>query len=200
MQRYGATLKTARELPDFVMDIKPPQGVVLAADYQYNQVHELEGELQALRLVDLDREGLGQYKDQLQKLGISYQGSSSPNGANYAATASGNYGSSGFNNGSSIYNSPGYNNSSGGFSNNSVGFLSNANISNILADIFAQVDRDGNGRLSVEEAEKLLLRLNSRLGRRYGENEVRAFFDTFDDNRDGGISLQEFKAAFEKLL
>jgi hypothetical protein len=200
VQRYGATLKTARELPDFVMDIKPPQGVVLAADYQYNQVHELEGELQALRLVDLDREGLGQYKDQLQKLGISYQGSSSPNGANYAATTSGNYGSSGFNNASASYNSPGYNTSSGGFSNNSVGFLSNANISNILADIFAQVDRDGNGRLSVEEAEKLLLRLNSRLGRRYGENEVRAFFDTFDENRDGGISLQEFKAAFEKLL
>ena len=118
----------------------------------------------------------------------------------YPATTSGNYGSSGFNNASASYNSPGYNTSSGGFSNNSVGFLSNANISNILADIFAQVDRDGNGRLSVEEAEKLLLRLNSRLGRRYGENEVRAFFDTFDENRDGGISLQEFKAAFEKLL
>ena len=108
------------------MDIKPPQGVVLAADYQYNQVHELEGELQALRLVDLDREGLGQYKDQLQKLGISYQGSSSPNGANFAGTTSGNYGSSGFNNGLSSYNSPVYNTSPGGFSNNSVGFLSNA--------------------------------------------------------------------------
>ncbi len=51
--RYGATLKTARELPSFVLEIKPPAGVVLAADYQYNPVYELEGDVGALKLVDL---------------------------------------------------------------------------------------------------------------------------------------------------
>lgn len=74
VQRYGSTLKTSRELPDFVLDIKPPAGVVLAADYQYNQVHELEGDLHALRLIDLEREGLGEYRAQLARLGINYVG------------------------------------------------------------------------------------------------------------------------------
>jgi hypothetical protein len=40
------------------LEIKPPQGVVLAADYQYNGVYELEGDVQALKLVDLDKEGI----------------------------------------------------------------------------------------------------------------------------------------------
>lgn len=61
-------------MPDFVLDIKPPAGVVLAADYQYNQVHELEGDLHAMRLIDLEREGLSEYRTQLQRLGINYVG------------------------------------------------------------------------------------------------------------------------------
>jgi hypothetical protein len=51
--RYGATLKTARELPSFVLEIKPPAGVILAADYQYNPIYELEGDIAALKLIDL---------------------------------------------------------------------------------------------------------------------------------------------------
>lgn len=31
-------------------------------------MHELEGEVEALKLVDLDREGLGEYRSQLKKL------------------------------------------------------------------------------------------------------------------------------------
>lgn len=40
VQRYGNQLKTSSELPSFVLDIKPPEGIVLAADYQYNQVRK----------------------------------------------------------------------------------------------------------------------------------------------------------------
>lgn len=57
-----------------MLDIKPPAGVVLAADYQYNQVPELEGDVQAMRLVDLEREGLTEYRAQLQRMGINYLG------------------------------------------------------------------------------------------------------------------------------
>lgn len=70
MKRYGTSLKTARELPDFVLDIKPPNGVVLAADYQYNgppSPPELEGDLHALGLIDLERTGLGEYRAQLDR-------------------------------------------------------------------------------------------------------------------------------------
>lgn len=70
VKRYGASLKPARELPDFVLDIKPPNGVVLAADYQYNgpqNTPELEGDVHALRLIDLERAGLGEYRAQLDR-------------------------------------------------------------------------------------------------------------------------------------
>jgi hypothetical protein len=42
--------------------------LVLASETQSNEVHELEGEVAALKLVDLDREGLAEYKSQLKKL------------------------------------------------------------------------------------------------------------------------------------
>lgn len=66
--RYGTTLKTARELPPFVLEIKPPAGVILAADHQYNSIYELEGDVQALRLIDLDREGLSEYRQLVNRL------------------------------------------------------------------------------------------------------------------------------------
>ena len=72
--------------------------------------------------------------------------------------------------------------------------------SSIVAELFSQIDRDLNGRIAVDEAEKLLLKLNSRLGRRYSDDDIRRFFLTFETNRDGTIELQEFRTAFERVL
>jgi hypothetical protein len=41
--------------------------------------------------------------------------------------------------------------------------------------------------------------LNSRLGRKYGEDDVNAFFQALDDNHDNTIDLEEFKKAFLTL-
>lgn len=71
VQRYGPTLKESSQLPQFVLDIKTPPDLVLAANHQYNDLHELYGDVDALRLVDLEREGLGQYRNYLQRLGIN---------------------------------------------------------------------------------------------------------------------------------
>ena len=49
----------------------------------------------------------------------------------------------------------------------------------IITQIFHTIDRNESGRIDVEEAEKTLLRLNSRLGRGYGEDDVKAFFTAF---------------------
>lgn len=65
VQRYKNTLKSARDMPQFVLDIKQPQGIVLAADYKYYGVHELEGAVSALNLIDLEKEGLAQYRSQV---------------------------------------------------------------------------------------------------------------------------------------
>lgn len=53
VQKYGSSLKVAGELPQFVLDIKNPDGVELAANHRYSNVHELEGDVDALKLVDL---------------------------------------------------------------------------------------------------------------------------------------------------
>ena len=66
--KFGASLRQAKDLPQFVLDIKTPADVgVLAADCQRERVHVLEGAVEALRLVDLDREGLSEYKKQLKR-------------------------------------------------------------------------------------------------------------------------------------
>ena len=77
VSQYGASLKLAADLPQFVLDIKTPEGLVLAANHKYSSFYELEGDVQALKLVDLDKEGLSEYKEYLAKLfgGASASGS-----------------------------------------------------------------------------------------------------------------------------
>jgi hypothetical protein len=236
VQRYGSSLKTSRELPDFVLDIKPPAGVVLAADYQYNQVHELEGDLQALRLVDLEREGLAEYRAQLQRLGINYMGQaavaaelnattaaaasssyiSNVNVISPASTASTSihqqYTNSNYNNATTSVAAAYYNQHHNQlqqqqqqqyqsyYVGGGVGVGHGQHGHGIVSELFSQIDRDLNGRISVDEAEKLLLKLNSRLGRRFGEDDIKRFFYALDTNRDGTIDLQEFRCAFERVL
>jgi hypothetical protein len=225
VQRYGTTLKQSRELPDFVLDIKAPQGVVLAADYKYNEVHELEGELQAFKLVDLEKEGLTQYRAQLQKLGIisgsasstsfSQITSSTSQGASFGASTgfggSGSFGASGalgLASGASVssFNAGGASGSFGAASGSlggSAGFGSgsaSSAVSGLISQLFSSIDYNSNGRISVEECEKVIQTINQRLGRSYGDADIKAFFGSLDIDRDGTITLQEFKRAFERLL
>jgi hypothetical protein len=70
---YGAQLKLPRDLPDFVFEIKTPEGLVLAAEYVSSGLHELSGDLHAFKLVNLEQEGLGAYREYLARLGVLEQ-------------------------------------------------------------------------------------------------------------------------------
>jgi hypothetical protein len=70
-RKYSSQLKSFEELPEIVKDIKNPEGIVLAADYKYNALHELEGDVDALKLIDLDRQGLSEYKSYLESIFVS---------------------------------------------------------------------------------------------------------------------------------
>lgn len=72
--------------------------------------------------------------------------------------------------------------------------------SSLIEQIFHTVNRNQSGGISIEDAEKALLRLNSRLGRRYGEDDVIAFFSALDKNQDGTLDFDEFKSAFENIV
>lgn len=198
VQRYGATLKMANELPDFVLDIKTPEGLVLAADYHYNAVHELEGDVKAMGFIDLEREGLTEYRSVLNKMGITYVGASQATMAasqyksttTYSATNSASFGAAYATSGSSAIIS----------GEQTMRVPSRNSSREIIDEIFASIDLNNSGKISVDEAARVLLKLNSRLGRSYGEDESQAFFQVLDVNHDGELSLSEFRAAFERLL
>ena len=67
VQKYGCSLKQPCDLPQFVRDIKPQCGIELAANKPYNPIHELEGDVCALKYVNLECEGLNIYKEQVKE-------------------------------------------------------------------------------------------------------------------------------------
>ncbi len=137
-------------MPTFVTDIKTPEGVVLAANHNYNTLHELEGDVDALKLIDLDREGLSEYKSYLKSL-----------------------------------------------SNDSL--VNKNSVDSVIEEIFKSIDVNNTGSIDVDKAARVVLRLNSRLGRNYGEDEVQAFFDALNVNFDKTLSLDDFRKAFSNI-
>jgi hypothetical protein len=66
MKQFGNSVIESSSLPQYILDIKPPEGITLAADNPtQTRAYELEGDVDALKLIDsdvLEREGLGDYK------------------------------------------------------------------------------------------------------------------------------------------
>ena len=229
VQRYGTSLFSSNELPDFVTQIKPPNGIVQAADQKRRLFYELEGEIDALKLVDLDKEGLGEYKEWLRNRGVAlasshnslnnFTGSSAytqqyqPSLSYVAPTVpqdgAGSFWSPGVHpvNSSTISNSEPAATLLLAQSNNEMTNEVRSTLDESLADrnssvisqIFSEFDL-GNGKISLDEAEKVLIRVNSRLDRGYGDDEVKAFLSSLAISDDGLVDLNEFKQAFEKIL
>ena len=180
VQRYGSSLKRSIELPTFVKEIKPPAGVILAADTTGSStVYELEGDVYALNLVDLEREGLVEYRYLLKQI------ESPPSHTNISfAIANANNSSI-----TNSYVSPPY-----------VKNDSNINL-NLLNELYKSIDVDSNNTIALYDAEKLLTRLNSRLGKtQSNEEEAKTFVDLADKNIDGRVDFDEFKYLFESQL
>ena len=72
----------------------------------------------------------------------------------------------------------------------------NAGLNELIAQIFQAIDTNNTGSITVEEAEKTLLRLNTRLSKNYGESDIKSFFEFLDVNQTGTLSFDEFRRAF----
>jgi hypothetical protein len=59
--QYGASLVQSASLPAFVKEFRTPAGLVLAAESSFSGLYELEGDVAALRLIDLNANGLSEY-------------------------------------------------------------------------------------------------------------------------------------------
>jgi hypothetical protein len=169
VEKYGASLKQHVDFPDFVREIRPPVGVVLAAEYKAASLIDLEGDVQALNLIDLDREGLGEYRAWLQKW-LQSSGASASASAQVVVSSSSSARAAPF--------------------QVSIEAILNA----VLAELFKNVDQNADSRISISEAESVVLKLNSRLGRQFSSEDAQAFFKSLDSNRDGAVNFIEFKA------
>lgn len=88
VNRYRNLLKSSSDLPEFVKEIPTPHGVKLACDKPTPSVYELEGDVDALRLVDLDRAGLSEYKPLVNKIATSASYSVAPDSLYFSQISS----------------------------------------------------------------------------------------------------------------
>ena len=61
---------------------------------------------------------------------------------------------------------------------------------------FRRIDKDNNGYIDINEVEALL---TETYGFEPLEEEVAAFMDNFDLNRDGRVTWEEFSSGMEKV-
>ncbi len=226
VQRYNGTLKTSKDLPQFVLDIKTPEGLILAAD-QSNRcgMHELEGDLDALKLVDLDREGLGEYRSYLEKL--SGQNCGGGGGEQVVRTADSRLSRLSTRmllsrNSSSKTSLSRSRNSlskqslfrestssfgplkcSSSFGTPKPSILKNSNSVTSFAvlsfeDLFKTLNTDDQGTVCLDETAREIMKLNRQL-EKYDHDALRSFinrFRSFSINTENRVNLKEFKSAF----
>ena len=86
-ERFGSSLLTVSQMPKFLQDIVPPAPLAATAaaassggtsdrlttttnSISSSESFHLEGDLEALKLIDLDQYGLSHYKRELERRGI----------------------------------------------------------------------------------------------------------------------------------
>lgn len=129
--------------------------------------------------MDLDREGLGEYRALLnnyKKSKRSKKSSSDESTSDKSNTKS-----------SSRKKSP-----------NKSSNLSSSTIT-VIESIFNEVDVERDGEITVQEANDIFGRLNERMGRVYKPDELRRFLKSrnLDSRKNDTINLNDFKDAFE---
>jgi hypothetical protein len=209
--RYGPTLKQPNELPDFVKQIKAPPGIILAAEYYAKAVHELEGDVQALNMIDLEREGLAEYQSfveshragrYIQPSYVSTNAAHEP--VRYTTTSE----QCKYPQGGAGAESWPYDYSSGGYpyEQGQKSYYQEAlhpttyaaavktqptqrNVDAVLQDVFNLIDNDADGFVTIDDVRRIFLPLNSRLNKSYGEDDAQAFIGALDKNKEAKCAV-----------
>ncbi len=280
VKKYGRKLVKSSALPELVTELPTEEGYTLAAQFTNDDLYELEGDVQALKLVDLDAEGLADYRSfvaglvsrasgrfsELSKVASRVSSQQSSAAASLRATsaaassratsaaassvvASRTASASASRQATALSARPASAAASRAASaapaasraasqalsataaaasraasvapaasraasqaQSAAAAVSRAtsvvpaasrpssatiaSIDSLVEQIFVSLDSNQDGLISVEDAGRVLLRLNSRLGRSYGEDDVNAFFNALDVNHDGTLTYDEFRQAF----
>lgn len=167
VEKFGPLLLHNTAFPEYVLDIETPREYgSLAADQTEKSICQLEGHLEGFQYVDLDSEGLSEYRPQLIEKGIRYLEQSE-----------------------SLMSSL----SSG------ISYESNSSaVVKAGVEIFKLIDTNNVGVIMVEEAIRLVLKMNSQLKQAYRELEIRDFFESISNGKLL-IDQNQFLDAFTKL-
>lgn len=69
---YANEIKNFKDLPEIAQNVKPPDGLWFASE-QKEELPELEGDLDVLKLLDLDQVGLSEYRKYFSRIGLVSQ-------------------------------------------------------------------------------------------------------------------------------
>lgn len=174
---YSTSLLKTNEIPDFVTQIEAPDGIKLASNMSRSMSYELEGDLHALKLIDLDKEGLTCYKKYLQ-----------PSLHIYKAPEEN---SKSFTNRVVPQLSP-----SSSISSESI----KVEFLGLLREVFNEIDKTKRGYIELNDAMEAILQINARLKRSYNENDMKEFFKQLDPNSRGILTFDDFKKVFESIF
>lgn len=216
--RFGTSLIHSPQLPNFVLDIKSPQGLKTAAEQPATatNIDELYGDLEALKLVDLEREGLGHYRSFLESRGIIssvktpiFNELDTTNATNVtkietftSATTSVDQLSSSVTVSLSSTKSGEATTATNNSATSSEKSFTDDELIYLGEKIFMEItNHDLNARISYEDAARVLLSFNAKLtkDRFVNEAEFRAFFSSIDKKSRGTLGIGEFKEAFIQI-
>ena len=179
---FGSTLMKASELPSFVNEFKQPSGVTLAAECAQRGSPMLVGDSEALNILKTLNVDLNSHEGDL--VVENFRGFDSLE----IAAAQVIQASQCF----AVVNSSVAVKSAF----NSASFVA---LNDIIAQIFEKVDQQSTGRISLEEARLIFLRLNKHLNQKLDEKDIQNYFGNLSAKNANFLNLEEFKVAFFKL-
>jgi hypothetical protein len=185
VKRYGEHLKQASELPDFVRSIRN-DNIELACEHPYRHLPELYGDLYALNYVDLDREGLSEYKIALENF-------------NRSGGTSGEGGSLNSSLGKKHFENTSLNSSWSHDESTTTAATDNAD-AHLVEKILSQVNVNHEGKISLNEAKKIFYQLNVLLGKEFNEKILTNLFKSIGIYTTCFIDFDQFKRSLFTIL
>jgi hypothetical protein len=188
LEKYGSSLKRLEEMPDFVRDFKTPSD--LLPKTPLTTPPELEGDLYALTLIDLDREGLSEYKHLLSAACCTQPCSLRTKSMVTFAVAPEvmQPTTSARSVSQSVL-------STCQTSESAAAPVENKNVRELLNEIVESIKGQSKSRLTYNEAKSVIAQLNLRLLRVYDDEKADKFLESINLTKESSCEVETFKAA-----
>jgi hypothetical protein len=180
---FSKSLVKTSDLPVFLKEIQLPKDIIK----KELQEPELYGDVDCLKLVDLDKEGLSEYKRYLESRNNSKK-------ENLLGQIESNKRQKLRNNASISKQSISFQDEENNKSTGLYG-ITKSEI-NVLSQIFV----NHICQITLKEIQNTFDELNRVFNKNYSKNDACLFFKELDSNKDGMVDYEDFKRVFSKLF